>query len=155
MHLVLRSSKAKGQYSFLRPQNAKTVKSIIDKFSFIYGVQILSQASVGNHLHLHLRLGNRFGYKPFIRAITGAIAMAISGRSRWTAMRIQGPSSTSKGESREILAGKFWDYRPFTRVVEGLRSFLRMEDYVRINRLEALGINRATARSIVDVGKSR
>jgi REP element-mobilizing transposase RayT len=152
MHLVLRSSKAKGAQSFLRPQNAKRIKSVVDKFSFIYGVQILSQANVGNHLHLHLRLGNRYGYKPFIRAITGAIAMAVSGRNRWTTSKSLTKESVS-GSEQNVRAERFWDFRPFTRVVEGLRSILRLEDYVRINRLEAFGIERKRARVIVDRGK--
>lgn len=160
MHLVLRSSKAKGLQSFLRPQNAKRVKSIVDKFSFIYGVQILSQANVGNHLHIHLRLTNRYGYSPFIKAITGAIAMAVSGRNRWTAN--QAEASAPQAAARDITGditgdtgnGKFWDHRPFTRVIEGLRGILRIEDYVRINQLEALGFQRPAARRMIDTGKS-
>src|SRR4051812_2556740 len=73
IHLVLRSSKAKGPWAFNRVQNELKIKKIIDKFSVRFGVKILSMANVGNHLHFHIQLANRFTFKPFIRAITSAI----------------------------------------------------------------------------------
>lgn len=119
MHMVLRSSKAKGPWSFLRTENKIKIKVIVEKFSKKYGVKILSLANVGNHLHFHLKLGNRHTYRPFIRAITAAIAMAVTKTSRWN-------------PSKE----KFWDYRPFTRVVIGFKALLNLRDYIRINELE-------------------
>jgi len=119
MHLVLRSSRARGRWSFLRNENQHYIKKIVARFSVRYGVRILSLANVGNHLHFHIKLGNRHAYRPFIRAVTAAIAMAVTKKSRW-----------NKG------LGKFWDYRPFTRVVIGFRAFLKLKDYIQINQLE-------------------
>lgn len=122
MHMVLRSTKAKGTQSFCKPENYHNIKRITKKFSDKYGVQIISFASVGNHLHFHLKLVNRHTYKPFIRAITAAIAMAVTKASRWT--KPSGPKQ------------KFWDYRPFTRVIIGFRALLNIRDYIKINQLE-------------------
>lgn len=74
MHLVLRSTKASGPLSF-RKHIAK-IEKIVEKFSHKYHVKVLSSANVGNHLHIHIQLLYREGYRPFIRAITAAIAMA-------------------------------------------------------------------------------
>jgi hypothetical protein len=90
-------------------------------------------ANVGNHLHLHVKLSNRRGYAPFIRALTGAIAMLVSG-----ARRDHG------------IEGKFWDYRPFTRVIVSLKAFLNLRDYIAINRLEGFGYRRDDARMIIE-----
>lgn len=134
IHLVLRSSRATGPRSFKTAKNSRAIGLIVGQFSRKFGVQVLSLANVGNHLHFQVKLGNRFAFKPFIRAVTGAIAMAISGVSRW---------NPGCGE-------KFWDYRPFTRVVDGgLTAFLRVRDYVRINQLEGFGFTRTVARIIV------
>ncbi len=78
---VLRNSR-KGR--FARPldtknTNEKKILGVIEKFSKKYAVKIISMANVGNHLHFQIKLSNRFGYKPFIRAITSAIAMKITG----------------------------------------------------------------------------
>lgn len=138
MHLVLRSSKAKGEFSFKKAHHASAIQKIIAKFSAKFGVTILSLANVGNHLHFHIKLSKRQTYKPFIRAITSAIAMAVSGVSRW---------------SKSKIDGKFWDYRPFTRVVVGLAGFLNLKSYVEVNQFEGLGTDRLTAFYLVRRGK--
>jgi len=86
MHLVLRSSKAVGEMSFWKPKNKNRVRRIAYGFARKYGIKIYSMANVGNHLHFHIKLSNRFTYDRFIRAITAAIAMAVSGASRWKPM---------------------------------------------------------------------
>ena len=133
MHLVLRSTLAKGEWSFRRPCHARKVDFILGRFAKRFGVTLISVANSGNHLHIHLRLGCRHTYRAFIRAVTAAIAMAVTGASRW-----------------KKLAIRFWDRRPFTRVVVGRKAFLLVEDYVRINDIEAeLGMSRDEARSVV------
>ena len=132
MHLVLRSTRARGEWSFRRPKNERRIRQLADRFARRYGVRVLSLANVGNHLHFHVKLSNRHLYRPFIRALTGAIAMAVTGASRW-----------------KPLEGKFWDYRPFTRIIQSFRGFLNLRDYIRINQLEGAGVERIEARWIV------
>ncbi len=130
MHMVLRSTKAKGEWSFKK--HDKKITNILNKFAIKYGVKIFSLANVGNHLHFHLKISNRHTYKPFIRAITSAIAMAVTKGSRW-----------------KKLGQKFWDYRPFTRIVNGFKAFLTLRDYIEVNQLEGGGCDRLTARLMV------
>ncbi|MGE4133979.1 MAG: hypothetical protein AB7F86_20245, partial [Bdellovibrionales bacterium] len=117
------------------PDNKKKDRSIVHKFSNKYGVRIHSLANVGNHLNFHLQLTNRHTYKPFIRALTASIAMAVTGVNRWT--------------KRSGQKAKFWDYRPYTKVVMSLRQFLNLRDYVQINQYEGYGVERATATYLV------
>jgi REP element-mobilizing transposase RayT len=134
MHLVLRSSQAVGAKSFKTQSNKSAINKILTKFSVKYGIRILSLANVGNHLHLHIKIARRVGYLCFIRAVTAAIAMHVSGRNRW--------NKTSSNT-------KFWDYRPFTRIVEGFRALLNMKDYIQINQLEGLGVPRHQAHILL------
>jgi REP element-mobilizing transposase RayT len=136
MHLVLRSSRAVDDKSFKVAKHQKLIRGILAKFSLKYGVQIISLANVGTHLHLHIKIAKRTGYLRFIRAITAAIAMGVSGRNRWT----RGTGSGTQPKE------KFWDYRPFTRIIEGFRALLHMRDYIQINQLEGLGVPRLQAR---------
>lgn len=131
MHLVLRSSKAKGNWSLKR--HASKIKQIVAKFSQKHGVKVVSLANVGNHLHFQIKLSNRYTYNPFIRAITSAIAMTVTGQSRWN----------------KVEMGSFWDYRPFTRVVQGFKDFLNLRDYIKINQLEGFGYSRFQAKFIL------
>lgn len=158
MHLVLRSSKAVDEKSFKTPKNKKLIQEILAKFSDKYGVQIISLANVGTHLHLHIKIAKRTGYLRFIRAITAAIAMGVSGRNRWTVgsrndgagpigLRQDGEErSAGDLQNRSLKREKFWDYRPFTRIIEGFCALLNMRDYIQINQLEGLGVPRLQAR---------
>ncbi|CAN5681381.1 hypothetical protein BH10BDE1_BH10BDE1_00120 [soil metagenome] len=158
MHLVLRSTQAKGPWSFRNTKNAKNIVRIVGDFAQKYGVGILSMANVGNHLHLQIKLANRRTYAPFIRAITGAIAMAVTGRTRWSKKHsIEKPAkpidSRRKTAPEENGAKKFWDYRPFTRIVQSLRARLNLNDYTRINALEGEGYQREDARFMLTIEK--
>ncbi len=134
MHLVLRSSLAKGTFSFKTAKNETAIRNILKKFCRKYSVQIYSLANVGNHLHFHLKLARRRNYYPFIRAICSAIAMSVTGANRW------------RGSLEKLGIKKFWDYRPFTRVIAGgFKSFRGIKDYVALNVLEGRGIPRAKA----------
>ncbi len=132
MHLVLRSSLACKEWSFLKPQNKLQIERMLRKFARKCGVKIISRAIAGNHLHLHIKLSHRRLYKRFIRAITAAIAMAITGACRWRSAQL-----------------KFWNLRPFSRVVEGLRAVRNLENYIYLNRIEAAGFSRSEALAIL------
>ena len=83
MHLVLRSSLAQQDWSLRRSKNQRKIAEILHKFCSKFRVQVLSMANVGNHLHLHIQMSTGREFKPFIRAVTAAMAMAITGASRW------------------------------------------------------------------------
>src|SRR5690606_35669226 len=97
-------------------------------------VRLNSFANVGNHLHLHVQLTNRHTYRAFIRAVSAAIMMKVTGVSRWNKIK---------------LDKKFWDRRPFSRIIVGFKALLRLEDYIAINRLEGWGYNRSQARFLI------
>jgi hypothetical protein len=127
MHVVLKSSLAKGEWSLRRHQ--KRVAAITNKFAARHHVKLLKFANVGNHLHVHLQLSHRHSYAAFIRGWTAALAMAVTGVSRWS----QPESLKTRG---------FWDYRPFTRVVTTFREFKILNQYITKNQYEGEGIPR-------------
>ena len=139
LHLVLRSTQARGEWSFRHPRHQGRIRRLTEKHAARHGIRVLGLANVGNHLHFQLKLSNRRLYAPFIRALTGAIALQVTGRSRWKSRK------SDPLEQRR----PFWDYRPFTRIVVGRRGFLTLRDYLAVNRWEARGFDRATARGIV------
>lgn len=83
MHLCLKSSKAQGPWSFREQKNKHTLICLLDKFAQKNGARIHSVANSGNYIHVHLRFTTRHTYRAFIRGVTSAIAMAITGASRW------------------------------------------------------------------------
>jgi hypothetical protein len=129
MHIILRSSEARGPRSFRK--YSKDIRRILEKFAAKYHIEIKSYANVGNHLHLYIKLFKRKFYTPFIRADTAAILMKVTGFSKWRP---------------KPVGFQFWDYRPFSRVVTSFTAFKNLVDYIQINALEGLGFARQEAQ---------
>jgi REP element-mobilizing transposase RayT len=123
MHLILRSTQAVGDWSFTSPRNQKIVNETVQGTAKKFGVRIYKFANSGNHLHLLVRLGNRYTYNGFIRALSGTLALKI----------------TASNKFRKLKA-KFWDARPFSRLVEWGRDYSQIKDYLLLNELEGAGI---------------
>jgi putative transposase len=128
MHIVSKSSKARGNFSFRHGSNRANVQFILEKHCLKYGVTLIRFSNNFNHLHLHLKFPSRALYVRFIRSVTGQIAMAVTG--------------ANKTRSVKSIFGRkgFWDHRPFSRVVKGFRGFKTANDYIRLNQLEAEGL---------------
>ena len=122
MHIVLRSSMAHGKYSMLNQNRAKKIRQCIDTQAKRFHVKIYEFANVGNHLHMLVRATQRGLFKGFLRAISGLIARIT--------LNVQ------RGQAKKI---KFWDQRPFTRIVSWKRDFDSVKKYVIQNFNEAMG----------------
>lgn len=121
LHLVLRSTLATGERSFLR--RAREVERIVRRSARRQNVRVYRLANSGNHLHLLVRPGSRHAYRAFIRSVTGLLARAMLG-------------SRKRRPARE----KFWDARPFSRVLAWGRDFRQAARYLLRNALEARGL---------------
>lgn len=113
MHLVLRAEAAKGSWFLLRQANARLVKEKIAYFSKRWDVRIYEWANGGTHLHLLVKGRTREGLKNFMRALSGSLAMAVTGAKKGSA-----------------LGKRFWDLLLFTRVVEWGRAFRAARAYI-------------------------
>jgi REP element-mobilizing transposase RayT len=134
MHLVMRSTLARGERSFLRPARAKQIKDLVQRTSKKHGVKVYRFANSGNHLHMIVLPSSRTGFNGFIRAISGLIARLTLGVER--------------GRAKGL---KFWDARPFTRVLEWGRDYRQACAYLAQNILEALGFIEYRPRAGVKV----
>jgi len=123
LHLVLKSSQATGEKSFKSEKYEAKIWDIIRHHAEKTGIKIYEYANGGNHLHLLLRAKHRDDYTAFIKAITGLIARTVG-----------------KSQKGKPLKKKFWDARPFSRVVSfAYREFNAIKTYLLRNTLEAIG----------------
>jgi len=129
MHFVLKSSLAKGEWSFLRKNNATFIKQLLKTLSARYGLTIYERSIGGNHVHFLLRPYNRELLKSFLRSFSGGVAQHITG--------------CKKGKP---LGRPFFDSLPFSRIVEWGCDFFGMKKYVLQNELEAHGLIAYTPR---------
>lgn len=140
MHLVLRSSSAAGAKSFLRSKYNARIRALIRKQAQINGVKLYGVANKGNHFHLLILPRSRKAYLNFVRAISGLIVRVVTGLERGKA----NPASTSKaadlGQRTAVSSSKkFWDQRPFSRIIEWGRNFKIAKTTLQSGALQAIG----------------
>ncbi len=122
IHVVMRSKYATRGNSFRKKQRAEKIFAIIQRQCERFNVRLYEYGNGGDHLHMMLMPRSRRGYFGFIRAISGLIARL-----------------TLKAERNQAKGKKFWDARPFTRVVSWGRDFKQLKEYLVQNTLEAFG----------------
>jgi REP element-mobilizing transposase RayT len=122
MHLVMRSTLAVGERSFLNSKRARKIEALVHRLGKERGVKVYRFANSGNHLHLVVLPRSRQAFKSYIKAVTGIIARLSLGVERGSAKGI-----------------KFWDAKPYTRIIEWGREYRSVCNYLLQNTLEALG----------------
>lgn len=122
MHVVLRSSRATGEWSLRNLRNQKIIERILRRLAKEYGIKIHEFGNAGDHLHLLIRLKNRSSFAPFIRALTGTIALQVTKANKLTKLK-----------------EKFWDYRPWTRILELKKAYTLAKDSLIQHHLAAIG----------------
>lgn len=134
IHLVLKSSRAKGLWSLLHRRNKTRIHDVLIRLAKENGIKVYRYSNVGNHLHLLLKAKDRRGFQKFLRVFSGRIAMIIT--------------QARKGNPQ----GKFWDSLAFTRIVQWGKDFTQVARYFLKNDLEGVGLTTAFAKKLVQRG---
>lgn len=129
-HLVMRSRLAVGEKSMLRSQNRRLLEGIVRNAGKLFSVKIERYVNVGNHLHILIKAPTKLSQSNFLRTISGRIVRHI--------MKVE------KGKPGRFE--KFWDSKPFTRLVSWGRAYRAVTHYLSLNSLEAIGFTKDTAR---------
>ena len=133
IHVVMRSPMAKGHLSLLFFD--KEIRKIIKKQSEAAGVKVYDFANAGNHLHFVCSLSRVDGWKQFIRALSGLIARLVL-----------------KAERGCAVGAKFWEGRPWTRILTWGRAYKTVKKYLAFNKTEAFGFSRKAAKIMDKMG---
>jgi REP element-mobilizing transposase RayT len=123
LHAVMRSTRARGEWSMLHPKNVRKVESTVREAAKKHGIRLYRFANVGNHLHFLFQSRTREAFRAFMREISGSIAFQITGAKKLNP-----------------LQGKFWDLLPYSRVVSWGRDFKAVTEYIIGNLFEAAGL---------------
>src|SRR6202142_2061365 len=79
IHLVLRANRG----GMRNPKAFTPVTEAVYKTAKKYGIKVYEYANVGNHLHLLIKLPHIRRWAPFIRELTGKIALKMGGQNFW------------------------------------------------------------------------
>jgi hypothetical protein len=126
LHLVMRSSRAKGQWSFLHSRNRGVILGLVAETADRYGIRVDRFDNVGNHLHFVMQGKNRLLIRSFLKVLPQKIMFAVTG--------------AKKGNP----VGRFFDGIVYSRLVTWGREYEILRSYLWKNALEALGLDRVT-----------
>jgi REP element-mobilizing transposase RayT len=149
IHFVLRSSWAMGPHSFLRPHNKVHIDTLISSLAKEYGIIIYQRAIASNHLHLLVKIKGRKSYVAFIRVLSSKVALVVMKTKSFKLFLKSLQNLRGDGAKTTEIQGKgqkFWQFRPFCRIVFWGRDFKSCKSYVIQNTLEALGFLAYKAR---------
>jgi REP element-mobilizing transposase RayT len=135
LHVVLKSSKAKGELSLLHPRHCNSIEFFVKRTAKKWGVRLYRYANVGNHLHLLIQVPTREAWKRFSKELSGGIAQIVTHAQKGSAL----PRSSDPNTPESAKRG-FWDHLLFTRIVSFGRDFAGISRYLIQNLFEAAGV---------------
>ncbi|MBI2606582.1 MAG: hypothetical protein HYW49_10950 [Deltaproteobacteria bacterium] len=138
--MVLRSSKARGEFSMLRPRHCNHIRNLVRRLKLRWNVSVYRYANVGNHLHLLIRAKTRKQWQGFIRELAGGIAMIVTGARKGAAFPRDQMARSKAACVTESAKRAFWDHLVFTRIVRFGRDFNNVARYVATNLWEGFGV---------------
>jgi len=158
IHIVLRSTWAYGENSLLLLKNKKDIQRIILRTAKKYLVRVYKQAIVSNHLHLIIKIPNRKNYQTFIRVLSSLIASHVMKMQSFKVFKKSifksaagDPPNKQRQHQKALLEAQgkgqaFWQFRPFTRILNWGKDFKTACQYLVKNNLKALGFIPYTKR---------
>jgi REP element-mobilizing transposase RayT len=99
------------------------IRRLLKQLSHRYQVTVYEHSVNSNHLHVVLRAKTRKGFQTFLRVFAGQVAQKITKAFKGTGLKTS-----------------FWEFPPFTRILEWGKAFLTARQYVLQNQLEADGV---------------
>jgi REP element-mobilizing transposase RayT len=154
VHLVFKSDRAQGKWSFLHRRNRARIEALIYTQARKAGVRVYRHAVVGNHLHILAKATNKPLFTRFLRALPGLIARHVTGVERgksgertWSIQSSVAPGKTRTGTAPRP---RFWQKTVYSRWIAWGREYRILKAYLGKNRLEAVGFGGAVLRILPD-----
>ncbi len=110
--MTLKSTHMVGEVSLFRKENRELFVGILKTLSEKYHIKIMEYKLVGNHIHLLFKITCRSLYRKFIRCLTGQFAKKMI-------------------QKYGLKVKRFFDERPFTRVVKFGSDLIKVTSYIR------------------------
>jgi hypothetical protein len=135
MHVTMRSSRAKGAWSFRHSAHRAEIHMLLLDTAERYGIRVYRWENVFNHLHIVLSARSQRDLQAFLRVFAQRVMFAVTG--------------ARKGSPK----GRFFDKIAWSRIVAWGQDFRAVLLYVWKNTLEALGFSSTEIRAMVHAAK--
>ena len=119
LHIVFKSTKARGALSFKGFKNHTLVESTLKAQAKRHGVRLMSYVIMHNHVHIKAKASARRGMQNFLRRVGSIIAQKVTKARRGNPF------------------GRFWDALVFSRLLVSKYEELILSRYFEANRIES------------------
>ena len=120
IHVVFKINREAFKSGLRSPKNFALMIFLIKKYSRKFFIKVEQISIQHDHVHMLVRAPRRAGFLHFFRVLSGQFSQRLTDTFK---KRYKGP--------------KIWKYRPFSRVVKGLRAYRIVRNYIRLNEVEA------------------
>jgi hypothetical protein len=127
LHLVFRSSRACGAWSFLQRRNKAVLRNLFEREAKERGLKVLQFRNFGQHLQILARFPDRASLRAFLRVFTQKVMFLITG--------------ARKGCPK----GRFFDAIAYSRVLDDARDLRLLIALLLRPNLPAMGFGRVAA----------
>lgn len=140
VHLIIRSQWAKKRFALTHKNNRSNIENILSSTAKKYKIRIYRFSIVSNHIHIIFRARRRWLYRAFVCSFTGQIAQAVMGNLSFKDFLKGLAGEGVRQERRQHKEQRFWEHRPFTRILDWGKDYQICMRYLLQNTKEALGI---------------
>lgn len=129
-----------GPYSFLRPKNRVFIEKLLTQTATRFRVKLYRKAIAGNHLHLIILCPDKDSYHGFISVVSGRLASHVMNYQSFNSF-VKSLNAANRISAAEVFGTdqRFFNFRPFSRVLNWGKDFTASCSYIQQNTLEALG----------------
>lgn len=134
LHLVFKINKGSVKGGLRSFKSQRIIKFLFRKYAQKFFVKVEQFSIQTDHIHLIVRAPRRRSFQSFFRVIAGQIAQIFHREGL-----LKKSSAKQTMTDTPISGTGLWKYRPFTRVMRGWKAYHVVQEYVRLNELEATG----------------
>jgi REP element-mobilizing transposase RayT len=122
LHLVFKINRSSVKGGLRGFRSFGLLTYLLKKYSRRFHVHVEQYSIQNDHVHLLVRAGRRAHFQSFFKVLAGQFSQRLTGT-----------------HSRKHRGPAIWQYRPFSRVVRGYKSYRIVRNYIQLNEAEALG----------------
>ncbi len=150
LHLVLKVDRESLQSGLRSYRRYFLIHKIVDKYAKKFFIKIEQISIQNDHIHFLVRTSKRSQHQNFFRVVAGQIAQQFQNQGLMKtsvtgtpdapipAVKKGAATDTPPSPPSSAQFAKLWKYRPFTRIVKGLKSYKIVRNYIQLNEQEAL-----------------
>lgn len=140
LHVVFKANRFSPAFVGLRnPRHYREICLVMRRYSKKFKVRVAQFSIQADHIHCLIRAKNRKNFLHFLRVFAGQVAQKNWNRWDPSTSRRRAKTKAARRYHQAQLRERFWQDRPYTRIVFGEKAIRIVRNYIQLNEKEATG----------------